>query len=504
MSPSVRELIVRQAKVTNQIDCKDDATIGSNICGQVKSREEPRTQTASHAIKSSPIDSQLTFREKVSNFNRESTKIPSIPFMEKPPENTKGLGINGYWYNIESFISKHPGGPVIEEFVGYDATDAYKSFHKSDVIKERHLRPIGYYNKKWFEFNKTMSSLHDDLVDEGFFKVNYWWYTMKILLTFIYIYLVFWIVINYGHSLMALSMAAILLAFFWQQNGFLMHDFMHTQVTHNRKIDEIFGVWFGTVCIGISASWWKDKHMFHHALTSLVDYTKDLFDPQMKSAFWAQCPKLFPYFQTKSGYNLIKIQHYTLIPVCMLLGRTAIIVDGFRRENRRSQWVALFVHVAWLLYLISLIPTWTGVFLFYSLAQTFQGVLHVQLLANHYSKGIFSIIATSSEGPGPKSNEFNFPEELIPDWYRRQVLTNINIANPVWLDFFHGGLNFHIEHHCFPRAPRNRLREISARVKKVCKEHDVFYDECGFVEIIRRTLVHLKQTGDIFALKDPR
>ena len=148
--------------------------------------------------------------------------------------------------------------------------------------------------------------------------------------------------------------------------------------------------------------------MFHHALTSLVDYTKDLFDPQMKSAFWAQCPKLFPYFQTKSGYNLIKIQHYTLIPVCMLLGRTAIIVDGFRRENRRSQWVALFVHVAWLLYLISLIPTWTGVFLFYSLAQTFQGVLHVQLLANHYSKGIFSIIATSSEGPGPKSNGRRF------------------------------------------------------------------------------------------------
>ena len=35
---------------------------------------------------------------------------------------------------------------------------------------------------------------------------------------------------------------------------------------------------------------------------------------------------------------------------------------------------------------------------------------------------------------------------------------------PPWMDWFHGGLQFQIEHHIFPRAPRHRLRAIS----KVC------------------------------------
>ena len=179
-----------------------------------------------------------------------SNGIKLVPYMDKPPESMKCLGINGYWYNISTFIDKHPGGPVIEEFVGYDATDAYRSFHKQDVLKQRHFRPIGHYKENWLEFNKAMHKLHEDLLQEGFYKVNYYWYAMKISLTFVYISAVFALVINFADSLYVLSLAAALLAFFWQQNGFLMHDFMHSQVTQNKAIDEILGVWTGTVCIG--------------------------------------------------------------------------------------------------------------------------------------------------------------------------------------------------------------------------------------------------------------
>ncbi len=57
-------------------------------------------------------------------------------------------------------------------------------------------------------------------------------------------------VLFHGDSWPVLTVAAALLAFFWQQNGFLMHDLMHTQVTHNRNVDEMLGVWCGTACIG--------------------------------------------------------------------------------------------------------------------------------------------------------------------------------------------------------------------------------------------------------------
>ena len=201
-----------------------------------------------------PRDSKEDGEKAVENSSKEEAKNTNgskpVPYMEKPPDGMKCLGINGYWYNISQFINKHPGGPVIEEFVGYDATDAYRSFHKQDVLKQRHFRPIGHYKKNWLEFNKAMHKLHQDLLEEGFYKVNYYWYAMKISLTFVYISAVFALVINFSHSWVVLTLAAVLLAFFWQQNGFLMHDFMHSQVTQNKAIDEVLGTWTGTVCIG--------------------------------------------------------------------------------------------------------------------------------------------------------------------------------------------------------------------------------------------------------------
>ena len=66
------------------------------------------------------------------------------------------------------------------------------------------------------------------------------------------------------------------------------------------------------------------------------------------------------------------------------------------------------------------------------------------------------------------------------------------------MDWFHGGLNFHIEHHCFPRLPRNRYREVSPMIKKICKENGILYDECTFTTALMRTLAHLKSISDVF------
>ena len=57
------------------------------------------------------------------------------------------------------------------------------------------------------------------------------------------------------------------------------------------------------------------------------------------------------------------------------------------------------------------------------------------------------------------------------DFLRRRVLTSRNvIAHPI-TDFWYGGLNYQIEHHLFPRLPRNKLREVQAIVKDFCRDH---------------------------------
>ena len=51
------------------------------------------------------------------------------------------IGIDGYWYDITKFIPFHPGGDVIKQFVGKDASAVFHAFHKDSVLK--HRRPCG-------------------------------------------------------------------------------------------------------------------------------------------------------------------------------------------------------------------------------------------------------------------------------------------------------------------------------------------------------------------------
>ena len=51
-----------------------------------------------------------------------------------------------------------------------------------------------------------------------------------------------------------------------------------------------------------------------------------------------------------------------------------------------------------------------------------------------------------------------------------QVKGTINWSCPAWLDWLHGGLQFQIEHHLFPRMPRHNLRKASPHVQALCRE----------------------------------
>ena len=117
----------------------------------------------------------------------------------------------------------------------------------------------------------------------------------------------------------------VLLAGFWQQCGFHLHDMMHNQVTHERRWDQSLGVVFSTALLGLSAHWWRDEHFIHHALTNTVDYKTRFVDPQMHEPSWAQNRALFPFHGGKLEAFLIRIQHFTFVPVCVFLGIDRIL-----------------------------------------------------------------------------------------------------------------------------------------------------------------------------------
>ncbi|XP_014662015.1 PREDICTED: sphingolipid 10-desaturase-like [Priapulus caudatus] len=400
-------------------------------------------------------------------------------------ESTKLIGIEGRWYDVTNFTAFHPGGEIIEQFVGCDATAAFHAFHQGrNVLK--HRRPVGSYTPDDSDpARRAFENLRQYFDREGYFRASWRWYPAKfaviaaLLAAAVY-------AIACRQEALAHACGGLLLASFWQQCGFLMHDAMHTHLTNVRRIDHAVGVVVGTCCIGISATWWRDEHFVHHALTNVVDYARRFADPQMWEATWAQDAKLFPYFATRWHRAAVRVQHLTFVPLCVLAGRVAIVVDSFSGRRPWYEWLAAAVHWVCVSWLLSTLPSWREACVVYGIACMGEGVLHIQLLISHYAKP--------------------FREQRVmqrTDFYRFQVEANINIANPPWLDWFHGGLNLHIEHHLFPRMPRCHFRRASLHVRRVCKELGIVYDECSWTDAVRRTLTKLKTMSEHFSL-DPR
>jgi len=65
---------------------------------------------------------------------------------------------------------------------------------------------------------------------------------------------------------------------FWQQCGWLAHDFLHHQVFSQRKYGDIGGIYWGNLMQGYSATWWKNKHNGHHAVPNLHNSSADATD----------------------------------------------------------------------------------------------------------------------------------------------------------------------------------------------------------------------------------
>jgi fatty acid desaturase len=81
------------------------------------------------------------------------------------------------------------------------------------------------------------------------------------------------------------------------------------------------------------------------------------------------------------------------------------------------------------------------------------------------------------------------PTRTRGEFYRRQVEATRNFTTTIPLAArFHPDLQFHTEHHLFPKLPFHRLEKIAPRVRAICEEHGVRYTTQPLGEAIRSTL----------------
>lgn len=255
------------------------------------------------------------------------------------------------------------------------------------------------------------------------------------------------------------------------QIALLAHDIGHKQGYRGRRTNRVARSIFGNVLLGISHSWWNDKHNQHHATPNHVDMDPDIQFPML--VFSAdQIASRRRWFRP-----LIAVQAFVLaflLPFQAANMRIISFQHLFTPEAQRP-WLqgALFlVHFASYVLLLYLIG-WPWALPF---ALVHQGVFGL------YNSSVFA------------SNHKGMPlveEGKRLDFLHEQVLTSRNVLGHPAMDFWYGGLNYQIEHHLFPTMPRCNLRKAQPIVEDFCREIGLEYHATGLFASYREVFSHL-------------
>ena len=130
---------------------------------------------------------QKAKNNKINHVEKSISKI----FTEKELEELKNndvlwIAIDNKVYDVGCWMEKHPGGNLIlAHFLFRDATDQFDRYHPKEV-KETILPriQIGILEKPLMHENEVMKEFREiekELIKEGFFNTNYYFYLIELL-----------------------------------------------------------------------------------------------------------------------------------------------------------------------------------------------------------------------------------------------------------------------------------------------------------------------------------
>src|SRR3712207_2916819 len=249
---------------------------------------------------------------------------------------------------------------------------------------------------------------------------------------------------------------AAYLAFVFVQISLLAHDFGHRQFSFRASWKNDWATLIlGNLLLGVSRQWWIDKHNEHHGHPNQLDVDPDVDIPLL--AFeeeQALAKRGVARFVVK--YQAALIVPLSLLQALSLHRRSIQFLLERRAKSTLAEALALGTHFVVYFALV------------FSVLEPLQAVLFIAV-----HRGLFGMYMVSIFAPNHKAMPVLDRDSQL-DFLRRQVLTSRNvIAHPI-TDFWYGGLNYQIEHHLFPRLPRNKLREAQQIVREIgrasCRE----------------------------------
>jgi len=105
---------------------------------------------------------------------------------------------------------------------------------------------------------------------------------------------------------------------------------------------------------------------------------------------------------------------------------------------------------------------------------------------------LFNVFAPNHKGMPELGNDVSL------SFFEQQIVTSRNIRSNSLIDYVYLGLNFQIEHHLFPTAPRNNLKKIVPHVEKLCKKYGIDHTETGPLESAKILFNEMREVSKTF------
>lgn len=267
------------------------------------------------------------------------------------------------------------------------------------------------------------------------------------------------------------------LGLIFTQLAFLGHEASHRQVFTSGKANDRLGRALASGVVGLSYSWWMNKHTRHHGNPNVVGKDPDL-DIDTVSFVDADAA-------TARGLRALITRHQSRLffPLLAFEG-VNLHVKSFlhafgpgKVDNRRLEIALLVLRMAVVV---------GAVFLVLPLGMAFA-FLGVQL-------AVFGFYMGASFAPNHIGMTM-FAVDAKPDFLRKQVLSSRNIRGGWGMTILMGGLNFQIEHHLFPSMARPQLFAASRMVREASRREGIAYTETSLVEAYRVVLRYMSTVG---------
>jgi len=272
------------------------------------------------------------------------------------------------------------------------------------------------------------------------------------------------------------------LGIIFTQIAFLAHEAAHRQILASGPAsDRLARVLAGA--IGLSASWWDNKHSRHHGNPNRVSRDPDIAVDTisfleddaasargLRRAITRHQGWLFFPLLTLEGLNL----HFRSLQYLLTPGKV------------KGRWTELaLIAGRFALYLTPLF-----LLLPFGMACAFLGV---QL-------AVFGVYMGASFAPNHKGMPIIASDAKL-DFFTKQVRTSRNIRGGWWATALMGGLNYQIEHHLFPNMARPHLARARLIVRDFCDSREVPYAETSLGRSYLIVVQYLNRVG--LAARDP-